>query len=101
MKTKVKSGDLVLPGDTLGISEEFIPLHNTYEENGKIKSLIVGRVLKDYRNKTISVMPCLELPPILKKNTHVIGEVIDIKEEKIALVRLLGVKGLKRPILLI
>lgn len=33
---KTKSGDFVLPGDPLGVTEEFVPADWTYEDDGKI-----------------------------------------------------------------
>ena len=37
---KTKSGDFVLPGDPLGVTEEFVPSEWTYEEEGKIDPLL-------------------------------------------------------------
>ena len=34
---KTKSGDFVLPGDALGVTEEFVPSEWTYEDEGKIR----------------------------------------------------------------
>ncbi len=51
-KTKV-----VLPGDKLAISEEFLPGKHTYENSGLIRSLVAGAVNKDSKSMEISVMP--------------------------------------------
>ena len=42
-----KSGHLVLPGERLGVIEEFIPDSGTYVKDGVIFSKIVGRSLMD------------------------------------------------------
>ena len=39
---KTKSGDFVLPGDSLGVTEEFVPSDWTYEDEGRIRSLVAG-----------------------------------------------------------
>ncbi|MDD1763986.1 MAG: RNA-binding protein, partial [Methanobacteriaceae archaeon] len=54
---KAKSGDFVLPGDALGVTEEFLPSEWTYEEEGKIRSLVAGTVSIDQKNKKISIIP--------------------------------------------
>ena len=33
---KIKSGDLVMPGDYLGIVEQYLPGEGTYDDDGKI-----------------------------------------------------------------
>ena len=75
---KTKSGDFVLPGDALGVTEEFIPSEWTYEEEGKIRSLVAGTVSVDNKNKKISIIPktkCLKdifLYKKCKKENHLI-----------------------------
>ena len=48
-----KSGHLVVPGERLGVIEEFIPDLGTYEKNGVIYSKIVGRSLLDLQNRRV------------------------------------------------
>ena len=45
-----KIGHLVLPGDRLGVIEEFIPDMGTYVKDGVIFSKIVGRSLDGSAN---------------------------------------------------
>ncbi len=92
---KTRSGDFVFPGDSLAVIEEFMPAEGTYEDNGKIKSLFVGEVVKDKRNKRIRVISKTGTPPLLKKGTTVIGEVIEVKGQRV-LVRIHSVKGSSR-----
>lgn len=54
---KRNSGQFVLPGDYLGVIEEFMPNSGTYVRNGNIYSSIVGRALMDFLNKKVSVFP--------------------------------------------
>ena len=54
------SGHLVVPGERLGVIEEFIPDSGTYVKDGVIFSKIVGRELLDLLNKRVSVYPLTE-----------------------------------------
>ena len=52
-----RSGKFVIPGEKLGVIEEFMPGPGTYVHNGTIYSKITGRTLVDVLNKKISVYP--------------------------------------------
>jgi exosome complex component CSL4 len=79
---KAKSGDFVLPGDVLGVTEEFVPSEWTYEEDGKIKSLVVGTVSVDNKDKTISIVPKTGTPPSLEAGKVILGEVADVRGQR-------------------
>ncbi|MEN4006100.1 MAG: exosome complex RNA-binding protein Csl4 [Methanobacteriaceae archaeon] len=79
---KAKSGDFVLPGDILGVTEEFVPSKWTYEEEGKIKSLVVGTVSINNRNKEISIVPKTGIPPSLEVDKIVVGEVLEVRTQR-------------------
>jgi exosome complex component CSL4 len=70
-----KSGYLVLPGDRLGVIEEFIPNSGTYVKDGIIYSKIVGRALMDLMNKRVSVYPLTSGVTVPKVSTTVVGQV--------------------------
>jgi exosome complex component CSL4 len=55
--SKRDSGQLILPGEPLGVIEEFVPDAGTYVKDGVIYSKIVGRSLLDLLNKRVSVFP--------------------------------------------
>ena len=61
-----KSGHLVLPGERLGVIEEFIPDSGTYVQDGVIYSKIVGRALMDLLSKHVSVYPLINGAPVPK-----------------------------------
>ena len=63
---KTKSGDFVLPGDALGVTEEFVPSEWTYEDEGRIRSLVAGTVSVDNKNKKISIIPKTSSPSMLR-----------------------------------
>lgn len=81
---KAKSGDFVLPGDVLGVTEEFVPSEWTYEEEGKIKSLIVGNVSIDQKNKKISIIPKIGTPPSLEVGKVVLGEISEVRGQRVS-----------------
>lgn len=64
---KTKSGDFVLPGDALGVTEEFVPAEWTFDDEGKIRSLVAGTVNLDNKNKRISITPKNKLPNYIEK----------------------------------
>ena len=43
-KKRVKDGDIVLPGDYLGVIEEFLPGEGIIEEDGELYAARAGRV---------------------------------------------------------
>ncbi len=50
-----KSGQLAVPGDRLGVIEEFIPDAGTYVNDGVIYSKVIGRVLIDLVHRRVQV----------------------------------------------
>jgi len=48
---------VVLPGDALAISEEFLPGPNTYDADGTIRALLAGNVVKDLAQREVDVKP--------------------------------------------
>jgi len=50
-----KTGQLVLPGERLGVIEEFVPDAGTFVKDGVIYSKVVGRALLDLATRRVSV----------------------------------------------
>lgn len=48
---------VAMPGDSLATPEEFLPGRNTYEGDGSIRALLVGRVVRDTKKMEIGVEP--------------------------------------------
>ena len=40
----VKEDKIVMPGDKIGIIEQYLPGEGTYDDNGDIKSAVLGNV---------------------------------------------------------
>ncbi len=85
-----QSGQLVLPGERLGVIEEFIPNSGTYSKDGVIYSKIVGRALMDMLNRKVSVYPLVPEPSVPKVGTVVMGEVGNAQSDNV-LVRIFKV----------
>jgi len=82
-----KSGYLVLPGERLGVIEEFIPDSGTYVKDGIIYSEIVGRAMLDLSNKRVSVNRLVRGVSVPKVTTTVLGQVSSTQSDN-ALVRI-------------
>jgi exosome complex component CSL4 len=52
-----KKQKIVLPGDALAISEEFLPGKNAYDANGTVRALLMGNAVRDLSQREVSVKP--------------------------------------------
>jgi exosome complex component CSL4 len=89
-KSSGQSGQLVLPGERLGVIEEFIPNSGTYSKDGVIYSKIVGRALMDMLNRKVSVYPLVAEPSVPKVGATVMGQVGNAQSDNV-LVRIFKV----------
>lgn len=76
-----KSGQFVLPGERLGVIEEFIPDVGTYIKEGAIYSKIVGRSLLDFLNKRVSVYPLVRGVKVPEIDSIVLGQVTRVQRQ--------------------
>lgn len=84
-RRKQKSGQLVVPGDRLGVIEEFTPGTGTFEENGTIYSLTTGRALMDLLNKKVSVYPETHVTAVPHVGSIVVGQVSEVQNKQAAM----------------
>jgi exosome complex component CSL4 len=89
-KSEERNGNLVLPGERLGVIEEFIPDSGTYVKDGVIYSKIIGRTLMDMLNRRVSVYPLNEGAVVPKVGVTVVGQVGNAQSDNV-LVRILQV----------
>jgi len=89
-----KSGHLVVPGERLGVIEEFIPDSGTYVKDGVIYSKIVGRSLVDLQNRRVSVYPAVDGAVVPKLSSTVMGQVGNSQSDNV-LVRIFKVGNKK------
>jgi len=76
-----KSGQLVLPGERLGVIEEFIPDAGTYVNEGVIYSKVIGHALVDFMHKRVSVFPLGRGTKVPKIGSVVIGQVSNVQTQ--------------------
>jgi exosome complex component CSL4 len=74
MKDARPKEEVALPGDELAVSEEFLPGRHTYDDSGLIRALTAGAVMKDVKNREISVKPAVE-PELIRVDDWVTGQV--------------------------
>jgi exosome complex component CSL4 len=77
-----KSGLFVVPGDRLGVIEEFTPGPGTYVEEGIIHSEVTGRTLLDMLNKQVSVFPLVQKATVPQVGSIVTGLVLDVRNKQ-------------------
>ncbi|MEM2105513.1 MAG: exosome complex RNA-binding protein Csl4 [Candidatus Bathyarchaeia archaeon] len=87
-----ESGKFVLPGERLGVIEEFIPDAGTYVKDGVIYAKVVGRALLDLFNKRVSVYPLIRGARVPNVGSIVLGQVASVQNENAA-VRIFKVGG--------
>ncbi len=78
-----RSGNLVLPGERLGVIEEFIPDSGTYVKDGVIYAKIVGRALMDMLNRKVAVYPVKEGAVVPKLGIIVVGQVGNAQSDNV------------------
>ncbi len=85
-----RSGHLVLPGERLGVIEEFVPDTGTYSKDGVIYSKVVGCALLDMLNRKVSVYPLVTEASVPKVGAKIVGQVGNAQSDNV-LVRIFKV----------
>ncbi|MCW4015585.1 MAG: exosome complex RNA-binding protein Csl4 [Candidatus Bathyarchaeota archaeon] len=80
-----KSGLFVVPGDRLGVIEEFTSGPGTYVEGGTIHSKVTGCTLLDMLNKQVSVYPLVKSATVPQVGSIVTAMVSDVKNKNAVL----------------
>jgi exosome complex component CSL4 len=71
----------VVPGERLGVIEEFTPDPETYVKEGIIYSKVIGRALVDLANKRVSVHLLVHGARVPKVGSIILGQVLNIQTE--------------------
>ena len=79
--TERKNSQFVVPGERLGVIEEFTPDPETYVKEGIIYSKVIGRALVDLANKRVSVHPLVHGARVPKVGSIILGQVLNIQTE--------------------
>ncbi len=89
-QARSKSGQIVVPGDRLGVIEEFNPGPGTYEQEGTIYSAATGQALMDLLNKQVSVYPKAHMINVPHVGSIIIGQVMEVHSKQ-AIIRIFQV----------
>ncbi len=84
-QVKERSGQFVVPGERLGVIEEFMSGLGTYEEQGAVRSKTVGRALVDILNKKVSVYPLVHMASVPRTGSIVVGQILYVQSKKATL----------------
>ncbi|WP_457750764.1 exosome complex RNA-binding protein Csl4 [Thermococcus sp.] len=87
-----RDGDLVLPGDYLGVIEEYFPGEGVKEENGELYAIRAGRVKIDTQKMEISVETVTDVPPLPQIGDIVIGKIVEVRGQS-AIVQLIKIES--------
>lgn len=88
---------IVFPGDEVSTSEELLSGEGTYEEDGIIRSAVIGKYFVDPKKREARVKPLASTPVLIKKGDIVIAEVNSIRSSMI-IADVIHVLGKKRAI---
>ncbi len=80
-----RADKFVVPGDRLGVIEEFVPDQGTYVEDGVIYSMTTGRVVIDPKGRTVSIYPRIRLPSVPRKGSTVLARVMSVQDRSLVL----------------
>ena len=80
-KTQSEMIQPVLPGDKLGVIEQYLPGAGTYEKDGIIYANFTGNARIDLKNKRVTVLPTTRVPPVPKEGSTVIASVIHASDK--------------------
>jgi len=75
-KTQSELVQHVLPGDKLGVIEQYLPGAGTYEKEGTIYAHFTGNARIDLKNKRVTVVPTTHVAQLPKEGTTVIASVV-------------------------
>lgn len=76
-----KEKRIVVPGDEIGVIEEFLPKYNCYEKDGIIISENWGEVKVDSKKHQVRVIPTQRIQKI-QRGTVAIGYITEIRRQK-------------------
>jgi exosome complex component CSL4 len=95
---RIKEGDQVLPGDRLGVIEEFLPGPGTFQDQDDvIYASITGLVRIDMSERKIHIEAITRTPIFPQRNDIIIGEVQHVGK-KAVIINIFQVRGHHCPI---
>jgi len=90
-----KKKTFYVPGELLGVAEEFTPSSNVYQENYNIRSKVLGNIRLDQSTRTVAVVPKAPIRGLPKVGDEVIG-IVDQTQSGLVMIRIKEING--RPV---
>jgi exosome complex component CSL4 len=85
--------DVVVPGEEIGVIEEFLPGEGTYVDGNSVRSMMLGTAVLDVSEKRVRVYPLIKRGPLaIERDDVVLGEVVGMKKD-IAVVLIRKIEG--------
>jgi exosome complex component CSL4 len=94
---KKLDGTFVVPGEKLGVVEEFDPGRGTVEVDGIVYSSQTGKAALDPKRHVVTVKPSTGSVVVPEEGSSIIG-VVEKIQEKMAIVNIIVVDGKKMPL---
>lgn len=90
---KSRQGDIVMPGDKICVIEEYLPGPGAYSDHdGWVRSSIIGRIVIDRNQRTVTVRQIRNRPFVPKPGDIVIGVVASMSDD-LAFVNIIRIEG--------
>ena len=93
--TRKLDGEFVVPGERLGVVEEFDSGRGTADVNGTVYSTQTGKLSVDKTRRIVSVKTAAGPPIVPDEGSTVIG-IVEKTQEKMAIVQIITIDGHKR-----
>jgi exosome complex component CSL4 len=87
-----KKKTFYIPGDMVGVIEEFNPSSNVYQENYNVRSKILGEIKVDQETRAVSVIPKVPIKGIPKVRDEVLG-VVEQSQSGLVMIRIKEING--------
>lgn len=78
-RSSIRVEKSILPGDKIGVIEEFLHGDGAYERDGVIRSQVLGDAMLDLDKKLAEVVPRTKRPVFPKEGSEVLGEIGEVK----------------------
>jgi|YelNatPaOPRAMG01_1025707.scaffolds.fasta_scaffold08714_10 exosome complex component CSL4 len=72
--------EVVVPGEYLGVAEEFLPGPGAYEFDYRLRAAVIGQVVRDRLSKVVSVRP-FKVPRLPQQGAIVVAVITEVRED--------------------
>jgi len=83
----LKKKTFYVPGDMVGVIEEYNPSSNVYQENYNIRSKILGKIKVDQGTRAVTIIPKAPLKGIPKVGDEIMG-IVEQSQSGLVMIRI-------------